>query len=557
MDSKKSSSLFSTKIAPHFDEQYSWVHQLRHKFNENVEIAGDAIADVSIFRVPEALLQIKPEAFYPQLFALGPYHHHRAELRDTERYKISAAKRVQQDLKDVSFDQLIDHLIKIDHQLRAPYERYLNFTAETLAWMMAIDGCFLLEFFKNHNQRECKVQGYASPSTKYRIIRDVMMLENQIPFAALRKILEFQNSSTEAATKALNEFVQEFIIEVSPLEIMGKILDATKHSHLLELLYFVLVPKLEQEPAPQDMEIVIDKGENHIHDNGEQGNSEDIKTVCEIIYNYLSSINPEPIRYAKELLVSKPIKFLQQIPWTEAACKLPGLSAIAKTMEQIFPRPKAEDNESNAEGASLSNSSTHTPPLMEEITIPSVTELVNAGVKFVPTNEGIDGISFDCKTATFCLPVIRLDVATEVVLRNLVVYEASSPGMSSMVFTRYTEMMNGIVDAEEDAEILRENRIILSHLKSDKEVADVWNGMGKSVRLTKVPKLDRVIKEVGEYYRMRWVIRARRFVKKYVFGSWKTLTLLAALFLLSMNALQSFCSVYSCHNWSKFINTQK
>ncbi|XWS11736.1 hypothetical protein CRYUN_Cryun37aG0025600 [Craigia yunnanensis] len=95
---------------------------------------------------------------------------------------------------------------------------------------------------------------------------------------------------------------------------------------------------------------------------------------------------------------------------------------------------------------------------------------------------------------------------------------------------RHTELMNGIVGTE-DVKLLRERGIILNHLKSDEEAADLWNGMSKSIILTKVPFLDKVIEDVNRYHNCRWNVKARNFFKQYVYGSWQLLTLLAAIML--------------------------
>ena len=84
-------------------------------------------------------------------------------------------------------------------------------------------------------------------------------------------------------------------------------------------------------------------------------------------------------------------------------------------------------------------------------------------------------------------------------MRNLVAYEASTVS-DSLVFARYTELMNGIIDSVEDAKILREKKINVNNLKSDADVAEVFNGMSKAVRLTNVPYIDKVIEDVNKYY---------------------------------------------------------
>ena len=173
----------------------------------------------------------------------------------------------------------------------------------------------------------------------------------------------------------------------------------------------------------------------------------------------------------------------------------------------------------------------------------------------MPVNGGISSICFDAKTCTFYLPIVALDVNTQVFLRNLVAYEASIAS-GPLVLTRYTELINGIIDTEEDAKLLREKGIILNHLESDKEVASLCNGMSKSLRLTKVPSLDKVIEDVNKYYNGRMKVKVWKFMKSYVFGSWKFLTLLATMMLLLLTALQAFCSVYTCSRFFDINTTQ-
>lgn len=76
----------------HFDED-RWLIRVRQSLEREAAEALGAAAKV--FDVPRVLRATKPEAYQPQHFALGPYHCHRAELRDMERYKLAAAKRAE------------------------------------------------------------------------------------------------------------------------------------------------------------------------------------------------------------------------------------------------------------------------------------------------------------------------------------------------------------------------------------------------------------------------------------------------------------------------------
>ena len=66
---------------------------------------------------------------------------------------------------------------------------------------------------------------------------------------------------------------------------------------------------------------------------------------------------------------------------------------------------------------------------------------------FENSDGNLNSIKFDEKMATLYLPNVKLDSNTEVILRNLVAFEASA-APCALVFTRYIDFMNGIIDNE-------------------------------------------------------------------------------------------------------------
>ncbi|KAG8388251.1 hypothetical protein BUALT_Bualt02G0106300 [Buddleja alternifolia] len=413
----------NTTSNPNFDEQ-RWIIHIRRLLEEDHDQESNMA--VSIFDIPKTLMLVSPESYVPQIVALGPYHHYRPELYEMERYKLSAAKRAQKQLPGLKFENHVYDLSKFEPTFRACYHKYLNFNSEILAWMMALDSCFLLEFLEIFAVKEGKALTRVSSRMSHlvdmsgrksghnAIIRDIVMLENQIPLFLLRKMLEFRQGSDDLLYSMLMGFCKEIlpfkIIQENPSvhQVMG-------FAHMLDFLYHLIVPKLE------------------------------------------------------------------------------GSTEIASEV----------------------------------------------------TNSGIFGINFDKRMATVYVPSIILNGNTEVAIRNLVAYEACNAS-GPLIFTRYTELMNGIIDTEDDAKLLREQGIVLNHLKSDQDVANLWNGMSKSIRLTKVPLLDKVIEDVNNYYNGSWKVRIGKFMARNVFGSWQSLTLMAAILLLFFMSLQSYCSLFSC-----------
>ncbi|KAK3121112.1 hypothetical protein QOZ80_8BG0646280 [Eleusine coracana subsp. coracana] len=496
----------------HFDEE-RWLSRVRQSLEREAAEALGAAAKV--FDVPRVLRATKPDAYVPQHFALGPYHCHRAELRDMERYKLAAAKRAEKLFAGgKKFDHLAQRLLGLQDKMRAPYHRFLELSDETLAWMMAIDTCFLLDFLESYHRSDTTDMVSSATTWINATVRDAMMLENQLPLFLFAQALSLRlpqhaSESEQAAAEALHAVLARFIREVSPIKtaaaepLLPVAADVCRHAHMLELLYHFLVPSaaaFEEDCCSEPPPMV-----------------------------------PDEFTFTVDML-SDPTEHLPDYD------KVPVLSALAPLVRNMMA---STDVEARLKGGVNLGSIINNSPLAQEIMIPSVAELARSGVTFAPAPDGTAGIWFDPETATLRLPVVTLDANTEVVLRNLVAYEAVAV-RGPLVLARYTELMNGVVDAAEDVRILRRAGVVVNQLKSDKEAADMWNGMCRAARLSRV---DGVIREVNAYRSRRAVARVRRMINKYVFRSWRVLTLLAALVLLLMTAMQTFCLVYPCQRW--------
>ncbi|KAM7267777.1 hypothetical protein ACFE04_009943 [Oxalis oulophora] len=539
---------------PSFDEQ-KWVINIRRTLVEEELETNEDEAPVSIFNVPKTLLLSDPDSYTPQEISIGPYHYWRPELYDMERYKLAAASRIGQKLlqNNVKFQTLVDdHLNKIMPRVRSCYHKFLSFSNETLAWMMAIDSCFMLEFLRAYALKEgvqfervssncmSHLIDYAgsTKSAHNAILRDIVMLENQLPLFVLRKVMHFEFLSLDESDEMLTLMLIGLCKELSPFKLMEKEnfpkIQISEINHLLDYLYRILAPNLQKSPF-------IDHIEDSDHDGDEKGkdnSNDEYSSYMQQFFSFSWKVTKGSISLIKKPLLSKPVKLMFKLPWAIIS-KLPVFLLLKTPVEHMFFSENGDGKEENK------TSDLNKPPLVEEITIPSVTELVKSGVKFSATTGNISTISFDINSFTFYLPSVSLDVNTEVILRNLVAYETSN-GSGPLALTRYTELMNGIIDTEEDVKLLREKGIMLNHLKNDKEAADLFNGMSKSIKMSKVSFLDKTIEDVDKFYNGRWRVKLESYAKRYVYGSWQILLVVACIMLLLLMTLQAFCSIYSC-----------
>ncbi|KAG6741586.1 hypothetical protein POTOM_054855 [Populus tomentosa] len=496
-----------------FDE-FQWVNTIRRTLERELEEDTDQIP-VCIFTVPRTLMSSHPNFYTPHQLPLGPYHYWRPDLSEMESYKLSAARKLQNQFQSDNFQNLVEKLVKLEPKIRACYHKYLNLNAETLAWMMALDASFLLEFLQIYSVKENEVLSRVS--------------------SRMTHLLDYSKRKSAHYAESADDLLISMLLglckELSPFKMVE--LEKTKvleHSHLLDSLYDIMVPRVEELPIEITIEDVEENRSETEQEN--EGSGIDLnlaKSILSELWNTVSELNIGPMRCLKNASAAMTSKL--GFYWT-LLNELLNLSASNRGIEP--------ENESARNNQQL-------PPLAEEIAIPSVTQLSNTGVRFLPTKGNISTINFDTEKAIFYVPMISLDANSEFVFRNLVAYEISNAS-GPMIFARYIELMNGIIDTEEDVRLLREGGIIFNHLKSDQEVANLWNGMSKckSIRLTKAPFLDKVIEDVNKYYNSRWKVKIRKFMKHSVFRSWQFLTMLASILLLLLMAVESFCTVYKC-----------
>ncbi|KAM0873847.1 hypothetical protein ACQ4PT_037815 [Festuca glaucescens] len=393
------------------DHQSRWVSLVRRRMESGAEEPG---AVAKVFDVPKLLRATKPEAYTPQHFAIGPYHYQRPELKDMERYKLAAAKRAEKlFVGDLKFDDLVQKFVGVKERIRVPYHRFLELNEQTLAWMMAIDTCFLLDFLESYHVEEATDMVSSATNWINVMVRDAMMLENQIPLFLFAGALQLRHASEEVVADAMHSVLDRFIREVCPIKTAALAIagDFAKKAHLLELLYHFLVPASEvfAEGHGGGAPAAVPGG-TPLHGRVRAANPDydKVKQAC----MQVSSLNIAPVRFIKKNLISKPLSAASSLPG-RIMSKVPLLAALTPMLGKLMASTDVEARLKGVNLGSIVNS-----PLVQEIMIPSVEQLAGCGVRFVPAPGGMAGIAFDAATATLTLPVVRLDGNTEVILRT-------------------------------------------------------------------------------------------------------------------------------------------
>ncbi|GAV63995.1 DUF247 domain-containing protein [Cephalotus follicularis] len=191
-----------------------WVISIREKLEKaRRDDAASSWAKLSIYRVPNYLREGDDKAYVPQIVSLGPYHHGKRRLRQMDHHKWRSLhhilKRTNQDIQ-----LYLDSIKALEEKARACYEGPIGLSSNEFVEMMVLDGCFVLELFRGVAE-EFNRLGYsrndpifAMRGTMHSIQRDMIMIENQLPFFILDGLMELQFPDQKGlvATLALRFF---------------------------------------------------------------------------------------------------------------------------------------------------------------------------------------------------------------------------------------------------------------------------------------------------------------------------------------------------------------
>ncbi|XP_052166197.1 UPF0481 protein At3g47200-like [Oryza glaberrima] len=127
----------------------------------------------------------------PTFVALGPYHHGKPHLQKTEELKHAAAHYLCMK-SGRSVEEVYAKVLAVAGEARGCYDNDDNavaqFSDDEFAEMMFLDGCFLLKYMSSDYGCSLLTNRMVL-STGLCILRDIMLLENQIPWLVLDALM--------------------------------------------------------------------------------------------------------------------------------------------------------------------------------------------------------------------------------------------------------------------------------------------------------------------------------------------------------------------------------
>ncbi|GLJ51225.1 hypothetical protein SUGI_1089780 [Cryptomeria japonica] len=438
---------------------------------------------VTINRVPKFLSFLRKESYTPRVVHLGLFHHRIGQpLSHMERLKAEAVERMADRLhKQEAHLHLKEAIRGLVCEIRGCYEEESVYKDETVAMILTLDGCFVLEILRvlSAEQQQQRQGGQNShpifnttriKSCQFDLLCDFLMLENQIPIMVLIKLLEVETGSESEAKKQLLRLLCSSIIpEIHPF--LPNWLD---RANLLE----------SRLKGYEDLES----------------------------YKHILGL-------LQSLIAADPRDIEETAPVERSRFRL----AIQGLLGKLRIRQKAME---------------HHQTLMA-----SARDLHKAGIKFrqyygIPSQ---GGMTF--RRTTLLLPTIWITDSTEVILRNLMVLEVCQ-GSALTVISYYVHLLNGLVETEADVAILRRAGIIQSSMGTDKEVSYMLNNLGKGINFNSSDDPFMNLKvEINHWYRGNFQIQIREYKDKHP-RLWRNFSIFWGLALLVSAAIPTLVKIW-------------
>ncbi|KAJ8633954.1 hypothetical protein MRB53_027293 [Persea americana] len=215
----------------------------------------------SIYKVPAPVADINSKAFAPKVVSLGPYHHGEAHLKPMEMHKHRAARHFIQKSQKCTKDY-VEALWEVLPELMDSYSQLDVWMGENnrgrFLELMLIDGCFLLEILRICSPDELQDYDEHDPvfsrsglAFNFHLWRDLYMLENQVPFSALERLLTVQNDKTsEENCVYINNLISMFVIRRQDTGVTGGL-------HMLDIARKILAEPKGMELSEEEQQEII------------------------------------------------------------------------------------------------------------------------------------------------------------------------------------------------------------------------------------------------------------------------------------------------------------
>ncbi|XAR54477.1 hypothetical protein NMG60_11029621 [Bertholletia excelsa] len=132
-----------------------------------------------------------------------------------EHVKLRYLQKLCRQRNEDSVDKYVKAMREVEEKARGCYAEHISLSKDGFVEMLVIDGCFIIEWIRKYVRREPKDPYdifFPRSTLLFAIWRDLMLVENQLPFFVLTKLFDMTKSEdqNENIIDAAVRFVTDF-----------------------------------------------------------------------------------------------------------------------------------------------------------------------------------------------------------------------------------------------------------------------------------------------------------------------------------------------------------
>ncbi|KAH7839063.1 hypothetical protein Vadar_034438 [Vaccinium darrowii] len=243
------------------------IKEMEDKIKETPKILNHTAGKESccIFRAPPHLVQINEKAYHPQILSIGPYHHGKPHLNMIEELKWKYLGQLldRTPPNGLKLDGYLKLIAPMENKIRDCYSEVIPFNGSDLIKIMVLDGLFIIELISKSQGLAPLAEGDPIFNMDWICIfldRDLLRLENQIPFFVLQTLFENTRVTRRSGgdDQSLAKLFLAYMNNVMrrPDEVLKRI-GNVEGKHLLDLFRLSFIPTSpQQKPRNKHVQLI-------------------------------------------------------------------------------------------------------------------------------------------------------------------------------------------------------------------------------------------------------------------------------------------------------------
>ncbi|XP_057776333.1 UPF0481 protein At3g47200-like isoform X2 [Salvia miltiorrhiza] len=158
------------------------------------KLNAGAESECTIYRVHKHLRNVNPNAYEPEVIAIGPYHCNKDHLKMMEDHKLRYFQHLIRRKPSNSVERYAACVGRLEAEARKCYaDEPTSLSPSDFIQMLVLDGCFIVELLLKRDMVSLREKNDPIIQMDWMIIsvqRDLMLFENQLPFFVLCELFD-------------------------------------------------------------------------------------------------------------------------------------------------------------------------------------------------------------------------------------------------------------------------------------------------------------------------------------------------------------------------------